>query len=390
MRAALHTLPTLCNPAARTRPAASFCLVRAVLSEASVRQFASSSRARFPAGDEPTNLASERNESRDEDGERGRDSQDQDRQAPDRPNYAQWLATIGEKYKLPVEGEPNNWLEPLRESFQPQPKRPFPTNPSFQPPAPMSNNNRNELFRAWKKEPNEKTIRALSNKYGISIDRVNAIIKLKEHEIQLLKTSSVPLQMAFCEGMEKFLGVKNKRAEGKVEDQEVAWDDDQAASQDEHAWHAKDTHRDIDEDEAYARGHRPIGKQPQSIIWDLVGEGDGSIIAERTEIVQKARAQRLARARRKLEDPPTVHVPPSKRGRPSWAFVDVGDKFSNTREKEVQRHAQQWSATVHKVSWSSISFCNVVLIIRCSNGQLGCELDHSVVCSFGWQVAMGL
>jgi len=131
--------------------------------------------------------------------------------------------------------------------------------------------------------------------------------------------------------MERYLGVKNRARAKEAEEQLL-----------------QEQQTEIDEDAAYAREHVAESGHARRIIWEMVGEGEDPIIAKVMDEELEVKEQKLAKVRRQAEDLPTVRVPPSKPGRPSWIFVDVGDKFASSRSREVQRNAQQWSAVVQR------------------------------------------
>lgn len=54
---------------------------------------------------------------------------------------------------------------------------PFPLNPQFQPQAPLSQRIKDEVYEDWRSGTG---LRQLSQKYGISLERVEAILKLQE------------------------------------------------------------------------------------------------------------------------------------------------------------------------------------------------------------------
>ncbi|KZV84310.1 hypothetical protein EXIGLDRAFT_682952 [Exidia glandulosa HHB12029] len=60
--------------------------------------------------------------------------------------------------------------------------RPFPLNPSFQPPVPMSDRRRTEIFVEYMR--GGMTVRELSRKFNISLRRVEAVLRLKHLELE--------------------------------------------------------------------------------------------------------------------------------------------------------------------------------------------------------------
>lgn len=103
--------------------------------------------------------------------------------------------------------------------------QPFPLNPSFKPPTPISNVQKERIYSAFvaaKKgkegssqrhseageEPKSETYyaRQLALQFGLSIDRVKAIVRLKALE-KNHAAAGKELQIAFMNGMEQALGV---------------------------------------------------------------------------------------------------------------------------------------------------------------------------------------
>jgi hypothetical protein len=118
------------------------------------------------------------------------------------PLYREWLASTGTQFKDPRPHE-TNYLGGSIVSpslfifiptlvtptlfFLPCPTaltryQPFPLNPSFKPPPPLSDRLRNLIFSEWIKNPSQNNPRTLSIRHGISIKRIEAIIRLKVHE----------------------------------------------------------------------------------------------------------------------------------------------------------------------------------------------------------------
>jgi len=322
---------------ARTQPTTPFCLVQAFVAATSSRHFASSSRARWPENSpaqppqvtkaaEAAAAAAEAEPVGEDGGSGGRGTDG----AAARLNYRQWLTQKALVWLLPNPRGGPNWLGVTEfEEGQDQYRTVFPKNVSFKPPTPLSNNDRDTIFVQWLAQPGDMKVRELSKRYGISLDRVNAIIKLKQYEKDW--PEEMTLQTAFCDGMEKYLGVQSR---SKV---------DESRHQQQ-----REQQNEIDEDASYARATAGVSSQFKRVIWEMVGEGEEQIVSvEMAKEVEK-RQQRLAKARRKMENLPTVRVPPAKPGRPSWAFVDVGDKFVDSRSREVQKKAQVFRGVLRR------------------------------------------
>ncbi|KAI9492388.1 eukaryotic mitochondrial regulator protein-domain-containing protein [Zychaea mexicana] len=82
---------------------------------------------------------------------------------------------------------------------------PFPSNPLFQPRPPLTDAARQEIYDTFTENPEDWSIRKLATKYGISMRRVEAVLKLKEAEKEL-EMNGVALQKKFAKGMEKLMG----------------------------------------------------------------------------------------------------------------------------------------------------------------------------------------
>ncbi|KAF8203788.1 eukaryotic mitochondrial regulator protein-domain-containing protein [Pholiota molesta] len=84
---------------------------------------------------------------------------------------------------------------------------PFPMNPSFRPPPPISNEQKDVMFQLYLRHPLENGPRRLAKRFNISLKRVNAIIRLKLLE-QRLSMENSKLQTGFQVGMERLLGAQ--------------------------------------------------------------------------------------------------------------------------------------------------------------------------------------
>jgi hypothetical protein len=65
--------------------------------------------------------------------------------------------------------------------------QPFPLNPSFKPPTPVSNALRNTLYQSFMTNPEANSVRNLAGRYHLSIKRVDAILRLKGLEESWIK-----------------------------------------------------------------------------------------------------------------------------------------------------------------------------------------------------------
>ncbi|KAJ3575228.1 hypothetical protein NP233_g1224 [Leucocoprinus birnbaumii] len=109
--------------------------------------------------------------------------------------YEKFLSTTGAKFRL---AKPNNWLGG---------DVPFPMNPSFKPPPPLSDALRQQIYNEYMQDPVENSVRILSQRYSLSLKRIDAILRLKGLEHSWYQGK--PIQYGFQRGMEKLLGAKS-------------------------------------------------------------------------------------------------------------------------------------------------------------------------------------
>ncbi|CAO3648476.1 unnamed protein product [Cunninghamella blakesleeana] len=82
---------------------------------------------------------------------------------------------------------------------------PFPNNPLFQPRPPITDNKREEIYQLYLSDKSTWTVRQLAVKYGLSLKRIEAILKLKSSEKEL-ESNGFVLQRQFTKGMEQYMG----------------------------------------------------------------------------------------------------------------------------------------------------------------------------------------
>ncbi|KAI9478149.1 MAG: eukaryotic mitochondrial regulator protein-domain-containing protein [Benjaminiella poitrasii] len=112
-----------------------------------------------------------------------------------RRRFHEWVNGTGAKYSRPAKGT-TNYLG----------STPFPNNPLFQPRPPLSDARRQEIYDTFTSDPENWTVRKLATKYGISLKRVEAVLKLKASEKEL-EMNGFALQKKFNKGMEQLMGV---------------------------------------------------------------------------------------------------------------------------------------------------------------------------------------
>ena len=117
--------------------------------------------------------------------------------------YEKWLEKSGFQFKN--HDIPRNWLGGDRVEFVYVPigagltltlPQPFPLNPTFKPPTPVSDKLRNTIYQTFMVDPAQNSVRVLSERYGLSIKRVDAILRLKGLEASM-KQVRISLPCAF-------------------------------------------------------------------------------------------------------------------------------------------------------------------------------------------------
>ncbi|PFH52346.1 hypothetical protein AMATHDRAFT_140294 [Amanita thiersii Skay4041] len=236
-------------------------------------------------------------------------------------SFNEFLRTIGAKYKS---ASPKNWLGG---------EIPFPMNPSFLPPAPVSDTLRTRIYKEFMRDPIKHNVRALSQKYHISLKRIDAILRLKGLENAWMKGRQ--LQTGFQEGMEKLLGV--------AEDEKIRA---VRHSQEKEDWTKYDVHQadllEQEEDRDAAR------QRYQRLYWESVPESGGEPIVpaileqakqKRMRLSDKASGQGTDHLMPRIKDTEYMKTPREKvqvikkTGRPTIELVDIGSKFLNADER---------------------------------------------------------
>ncbi|KAL8286397.1 hypothetical protein RQP46_004414 [Phenoliferia psychrophenolica] len=117
--------------------------------------------------------------------------------------YRAWLNGEGAKFRAALHGR-TNWIGDT----------PFPMNPTFSPLPPLADVVKTKIYNAYiinlistPGATDSVVVRAVSQKFGVSMDRVRAIIRLKELE-KRWKDEGRTLQTELLKGMESHLGVR--------------------------------------------------------------------------------------------------------------------------------------------------------------------------------------
>ncbi|KAJ6520344.1 eukaryotic mitochondrial regulator protein-domain-containing protein [Mycena sanguinolenta] len=223
---------------------------------------------------------------------------------------------------------------------------PFPMNQSFKPPVPISDAARSRIYADYMADPETNNIRALSQRYHLSLKRVEAILRLKGLEAAFVKNK--PLQSGFLWGMERLLGVQSSNV-----------DVDSRA----------DTHivDMLEQDENRDAARQRFQRQ----YWESIDDDGREPLLPGSLENAKGRAERSAQAVQdykstaklmpRFKDTDTIKSPRQKvqtivrEGRLPVHFVDVGGKFLNAEERlrriadSERRRAAHSRASGHKV-----------------------------------------
>ncbi|KAF9566899.1 hypothetical protein CPC08DRAFT_703503 [Agrocybe pediades] len=247
--------------------------------------------------------------------------------------YREFLEKIGNKYKF-TNSKPRNWLSP---------NAPFPMNPSFKPPPPISNTQKTWMFNKFFGDPLKHSPRKLAGSLNMSLKRVDAILRLKGLERQFQK--GIPLQTGFQTGMEQLLGVythptvSSDRRGGTTVDHFSRSDVDQADSLERAEKRDAARYR---YERLYWESTPEDGREPvlPGILEDVKNK------VHLKELAGKQRASRFLPKR--LPRNPWVQRPATKSfivtrtGRVPTRFVDVGADLLNVDElvkrEKVHKH----------------------------------------------------
>ncbi|KAJ1818064.1 hypothetical protein LPJ75_001545 [Coemansia sp. RSA 2598] len=115
--------------------------------------------------------------------------------------------TLGYKGWLIKEGGAYKNMRPGRTNFVGHGTKPFPLNPFFRPRPPVPDTVKEAIYADYLRAPETFTPRFLGEKYAISIKRVEAILKLKAIEHQMVESGEIVAQKKLTANMESMLGV---------------------------------------------------------------------------------------------------------------------------------------------------------------------------------------
>ncbi|KAI9444908.1 eukaryotic mitochondrial regulator protein-domain-containing protein [Lactarius indigo] len=257
----------------------------------------------------------------------GEEQTDGDWSTPKDPTWSVWKKTVGKQFEKPH--RPCNWLGG---------KVPFPLNPSFKPPTPVSDALRNTLYQSFMADPKSNSVRNLAGRYHLSMKRVDAILRLKGLEENWVK------------GMERHLGVMYDASKHKTHED---WVESRIQTVEADA---------LDQ----AEGDNKARTRYQRMFWEPVVEGTDPVLPN---ALKKAREDAIRHGRSE-EPSKSVHATLGQSdhnrkgvevtstsgtaaGRPTTKFIDVGTKFLDPKDhlrrmKESERRARIRSKKVPK------------------------------------------
>jgi hypothetical protein len=113
--------------------------------------------------------------------------------------FKSWLRDLADsEWKNPI--KPRNWLanDTVRiDCFGVFTRlrylQPFPANPSFRPPPPISDALRSKIYNLYMADPQLNSVHELSARYHLSLKRVDAILRLKGLEAHWIK-----VRLCYC------------------------------------------------------------------------------------------------------------------------------------------------------------------------------------------------
>ncbi|KAF7307489.1 hypothetical protein MIND_00543400 [Mycena indigotica] len=241
-----------------------------------------------------------------------------------------------DKFRL---ASPRNWLAETENEEGQRTSFPFPMNPSFKPPPPISDQVRSYIYELYIDNPETNNIRVLSQRFHISLKRVEAILRLKGLEAAHVKGK--PLQTGFQWGMEKLLGVKTPGANYFLSETPATLADEGMPER-----------VDVDKADMLEQlENRDAARQRfQRQYWESVvddGRASLSLSISGCNILLAIRSAERAlkdksnpRLMPRFPDTPTIKSPRAKvqiiekEGKLPVHFVDVGGRFIEVHERE--------------------------------------------------------
>ncbi|KAL5519171.1 hypothetical protein ACEPAH_854 [Sanghuangporus vaninii] len=233
----------------------------------------------------------------------------------------EWLKGPGLEFRSPTVGP--NWLGKAH---------PFPLNPSFKPPPPISDKTKEAIYERYMSNPKMYNVRVLAVAYGISMKRVDAILRLKGMEKDWLKGKQ--LQTGFLAGMERMLNT-TELAIGFVPESRRDVTDSDIQDQEEADDHARDRYQRL--------FWEPVADTEKPIVPIELEKAKEEAQAARQEAIDAKSDVKLLTGREPKGGPKTISrekpiVVSSGPDRPATVFRDVGGKFFDIDDRIRRLH----------------------------------------------------
>lgn len=90
------------------------------------------------------------------------------------PPFREWIKGEGDQFRYPPPGRGPHWIG----------NTPFPLNPAFNPAPPVHQSVRDDMWRLHSEAPDQWTVRSLSSKFRVSLERTESILRLKALETE--------------------------------------------------------------------------------------------------------------------------------------------------------------------------------------------------------------
>lgn len=104
------------------------------------------------------------------------------------PPYPEWVSGQGKAYESAPVGRGPFWIG----------STPFPLNPTFNPPPPLSQAVRDQMWSLHSQNPSANSVRVLSGRFGVQMERVTAVLRLKALEHEFVKKVSFGFPRSHC------------------------------------------------------------------------------------------------------------------------------------------------------------------------------------------------
>lgn len=102
------------------------------------------------------------------------------------PPYREWLKGDAERFRYPAPGNGPHWIGTT----------PFPLNPAFHPPPPVHQSVRDDMWKLHTQDPQQWTVRSLSNKFRLSLERTESVLRLKALEEEFVQEVRIAASQA--------------------------------------------------------------------------------------------------------------------------------------------------------------------------------------------------